>query len=196
MKVNIASYEFIINKYKNLVYKLARRLDNGKAQFDDLVQAGFMGLLNACNNFDFTKNNDFISYASKYIVSEMKKENRKSSPYKVSDYLLKLKSKVEKLENLSLEEISRITSTSVDNILLAKSIDNEVLEFNEELYPSPRLKFIELVLTEEELEIYKLRMINKYSQKEISKLLNISQPTVSRLIKRLEIKINQEGLYN
>lgn len=196
MKVNIASYEFIINKYKNLVYKLARRLDNGKAQFDDLVQAGFMGLLNACNNFDFTKNNDFISYASKYIVSEMKKENRKSNPYKVSDYLLKLKSKVEKLENLSLEEISRITSTSVDNILLAKSIDNEVLEFNEELYPSPRLKFIELVLTKEELEIYKLRMINKYSQKEISKLLNISQPTVSRLIKRLEIKINQEGLYN
>lgn len=196
MKVNIASYEFIINKYKNLVYKLARRLDNGKAQFDDLVQAGFMGLLNACNNFDFTKNNDFISYASKYIVSEMKKENRKSNPYKVSDYLLKLKSKVEKLENLSLEEISRITSTSVDNILLAKSIDNEVLEFNEELYPSPRLKFIELVLTEEELEIYKLRMINKYSQKEISKLLNISQPTVSRLIKRLEIKINQDGLYN
>lgn len=196
MKVNIASYEFIINKYKNLVYKLARRLDNGKAQFDDLVQAGFMGLLNACNNFDFTKNNDFISYASKYIVSEIKKENRKSNPYKVSDYLLKLKSKVEKLENLSLEEISRITSTSVDNILLAKSIDNEVLEFNEELYPSPRLKFIELVLTEEELEIYKLRMINKYSQKEISKLLNISQPTVSRLIKRLEIKINQEGLYN
>ncbi len=196
MKVNLTSYEFIINKYKNLVYKLARRLDYGKASFDDLVQAGFMGLLYACNKFDFTRNSDFISYASKYIISEMKKENGKSTPYKVSDYLLKLKSKVDKLNNLSLQEISQLIGTSVDNVMLAKSLDSEIVEFNEELYLSPKLKFIELELNKEELQIYKLRIVNKYSQKEISKILNVSQPTVSRMIKRIENKISQEGLYN
>lgn len=196
MKVNLTSYEFIINKYKNLVYKLARRLDYGKASFDDLVQAGFMGLLYACNKFDFTRNSDFISYASKYIISEMKKENGKSTPYKVSDYLLKLKSKVDKLNNLSLQEISQLIGTSVDNVMLAKSLDSEIVEFNEELYLSPKLKFIELELNKEELQVYKLRIVNKYSQKEISKILNVSQPTVSRMIKRIENKISQEGLYN
>ena len=165
MKVNLTSYEFIINKYKNLVYKLARRLDYGKASFDDLVQAGFMGLLYSCNKFDFTRNSDFISYSSKYIIIEMKKENGKSTPYKVSDYLLKLKSKVDKLNNLSLQEISQLIGTSVDNVMLAKSLDSEIVEFNEELYLSPKLKFIELELNKEELQVYKLRIVNKYSQK-------------------------------
>ena len=82
MKVNTESCEYIVNKYKNLVYKLARRLNYGNALYEDLVQAGFMGLIYASNKFDFTKNTNFISFASIYIVSEMKKENSKSSIFK------------------------------------------------------------------------------------------------------------------
>mgnify|MGYP003306472061 CR=1 FL=1 len=198
MKVNTSSYEYIVNKYKNLVYKLARRLNLGKVDYDDLVQAGFMGLLAACNNFDFTKNTNFISYATYYIISEIKKENRKSSIYKTSDYIQKLKNKINKYDNLTIEEIARKVNTSVENVMLVKSLNYEVISFNdiEECYPSPRLNFIELILTKEELEVYKLKVINKYSQKEISKTLNISQSTVSRRLKELENKIKKDGLYN
>ncbi len=198
MKVNTSSYEYIINKYKPLVYKLARRLNYGKVEFDDLVQAGYMGLLFACNNFDFTKSTNFMSYASTYIISEMKKENKKALPYKTSDYMSKLKSKIDKCEDLSITEIAKKVNTSVENVMLIKSMNQEVIAFNdiEECYPSPKLKFIELILTKEELEIYKLKIINKCTQKEISKILNVSQASVSRRLKALENKIKQEELYN
>ena len=195
MKVNTSSYEYIVNKYQDLVYKLARRLDYGKMHFDDLVQAGFMGLLYASNNFDFTKNTNFISYASKYIISEIKKENRKASLYKTSDYFLKLKSKIDKLKDLSIKEIAEKTGTSIENIMLIKSMENDTISLEEDKYPSPNINFIEIVLSNEELQLYKLRIVNKYSQNEISKILNVSQSTVSRMLKKLQIKIIQEGLY-
>ena len=198
MKVNTTSSEYIVNKYKNLVYKIARRLDFGIAQFDDLVQAGFMGLIKACNKFDFTKQTNFISYASIYIVSEMKRENRKVSIYKTSDHITKLKAKIDKIQDQSIYDIAKLVNTSVENVMLAQSMNQEVISFNdiEETIPSPRLKFIEIYLTKEEYEIYHLRVINKYSQKEISKILNISQPSVSRRLKELKNKIIEEELYN
>lgn len=197
MKVNTTSSEYIVNKYKNLVYKIARRLDFGIAQFDDLVQAGFMGLIKACNKFDFTKQTNFISYASIYIVSEMKRENRKVSIYKTSDHITKLKAKIDKIQDQSIYDIAKLVNTTVENVMLAQSINQEVISFNdiEETIPSPRLKFIEIYLTKEEYEIYHLRVINKYSQKEISKILNISQPSVSRRLKELKNKIIEEELY-
>ena len=197
MKVNTTSSEYIVNKYKNLVYKIARRLDFGIAQFDDLVQAGFMGLIKACNKFDFTKQTNFISYASIYIVSEMKRENRKVSIYKTSDHIIKLKAKIDKIQDQSIYDIAKLVNTTVENVMLAQSINQEVISFNdiEETIPSPRLKFIEIYLTKEEYEIYHLRVINKYSQKEISKILNISQPSVSRRLKELKNKIIEEELY-
>ena len=81
--------------------------------------------------------------------------------------------------------------------MLAQSLGQETISLNdiEDIIPSPRLNFIEIYLTKEEYEIYYLRVINKYSQKEISKVLNISQPSVSRRLKELKEKIIEEELY-
>lgn len=197
MKVNTSSSEYIVNKYKNLVYKLARRLDYGSASYDDLVQAGFMGLIKACNKFDFTRQTNFISYASIYIISEMKKENKKVSIYKTSDHITKLKAKIDKYQDQTVNEIAKRVNTTVENVMLAQSLGQETISLNdiEDIIPSPRLNFIEIYLTKEEYEIYYLRVINKYSQKEISKVLNISQPSVSRRLKELKEKIIEEELY-
>ena len=197
MKVNTSSSEYIVNKYKNLVYKLARRLDYGSASYDDLVQAGFMGLIKACNKFDFTRQTNFISYASIYIISEIKKENKKVSIYKTSDHITKLKAKIDKYQDQTVNEIAKRVNTTVENVMLAQSLGQETISLNdiEDIIPSPRLNFIEIYLTKEEYEIYYLRVINKYSQKEISKVLNISQPSVSRRLKELKEKIIEEELY-
>lgn len=197
MKVNTESCEYIVNKYKNLVYKLARRLNYGNALYEDLVQAGFMGLIYASNKFDFTKHTNFISFASIYIVSEMKKENSKLSIFKTSDHILKLKSKINKCDGMTLNEIAERVNTSIENVMLVQSLNQERISFNdiEDTIPSPKLNFLEISLTKEEYEIYKLRVINKYSQKEISKILNMSQPSVSRRLKELKNKISEEELY-
>ena len=197
MKINLNSNEYIVNKYKNLVYKLARRLSLGMAQYEDLVQAGFMGLITASNKFDFTRETNFLSYASVYIVSEMKKENRKCSIYKTSDHILKLQSKINKCDGLTIKEIADKTNTSIENVMLVQSLNQERISFSdiEETYPSPRLQFLELYLSQEEYEMYKLKIVNKYTQKEISKILNISQPNVSRRLKELKNKIIEIDLY-
>lgn len=197
MKANSTSCEYIVNKYKYLVYKLAKRLSYGKALYEDLVQAGFMGLIKASNHFDFTKSNNFISYASVYIISEMKKENQKSNVYKISDYLLKLKSKVDKLEGKSVDEISQILKTNVENILICKNLNQEIISFNEieEFVESPKISFIELTLSKDELLLYKMKYASGLTQKQISERLNISQVTVSRKLKELKDKIIKEELY-
>ena len=197
MKVNTTSCEYIVNKYKGLVYKLAKRLNIGKSEFDDLVQAGYMGLLTASSKFDFTKNTNFINYASIYIISEMKKENQKSSIYKISDYIRKLKSKVDKLENKSVKEIAEILHTSIENVLMVKNLQNDVISLSdiEDSVVSPKIQFLELDLTKEEFMFYKMKYINKLTQVEISERLNISQPTVSRKLNDLKKKIIEEELY-
>ncbi len=191
MKVNTKSCEYLVNKYKNLVYKLANRLYYGKVEFEDLVQAGFMGLVAASNNFDFTKGDNFISYASIYIINEIKRENRKASIFKTSDYILKLKSKVDKLEGLDILELADYLNTSTENILIAKNLNNEIISFNEieDTYISAPITFNTIHLSKEELVYYNLKYVNHYTQKEISKRLNISQSTVSRKLKEIEDKI-------
>ena len=118
MKNNYKSYDYIVNKYKNLVYYLARRLYQ-KSDFDDLVQAGFMGLLKASNNFDFTKSENFKNYASKYIIYEMKKELRNKNLIHVSDYFYKIKNKINKEGVNDILELSEKTNISLENIILA-----------------------------------------------------------------------------
>lgn len=190
MKNNYLSYDYIVNKYKNLVYYLARRLYQ-KSDFDDVVQAGFMGLLKACNNFDFTKSKNFKNYATKYIIFEMKKELRNKNLIHLSDYFQRIRNKINALHNYNIEDLSSIINTSVENIIIAKE---QCVVFDEEIvFATSREKenkFL-LFLTDEELQLYKLRIYHNLNQKEIAEYLNISQSSVSRKLSDLKIKIKE-----
>ena len=76
-------YDEVVEEYQYLVYKLAKRLYNGKTEYDDLVQAGFLGLIKAIEHYNPFISQKFLGFASKYIIYEMKKEfrkNRKDNP--------------------------------------------------------------------------------------------------------------------
>lgn len=190
MKNNTEAFDYVVNKYKNLVYYLVRRLEY-KNDFDDLVQAGFMGLLKACNNFDFTKSDNFKNYAAKYILFEIKKELRNKNLIHVSDYFYRIKSKIKDYESNDLEEISKQSNVSLENIILAK--EQNVIFDDEQIlnYTQNDLHNILIYLDDEELELYRLRVYNNLNQKEISKYLNISQSTVSRKLNDLKRKIQE-----
>lgn len=184
------NYEDIVDKYQNLVYKLAIRLYNGKTEYDDLVQAGFLGLIKAIDNYDVNVSDKFIAYASKYIIYEMKKEFRKRSYFNVSDYLYKLANKVQKINSNDLNEIAESCNTSIENVLIIKSYNMYTIEkiedYNE--IPSNDLRLpIGLTLLEE--KIYKMRVLYHYSQKEIANSLLISQSSVSKKLKMIGEKL-------
>lgn len=190
MKNNYKSYDYIVNKYKNLVYYLARRLYQ-KSDFDDLVQAGFMGLLKASNNFDFTKSENFKNYASKYIIYAMKKELRNKNLIHVSDYFYKIKNKINKEEINDMLELSEKTNISLENIILAG--EQKVIFDDERInnYLDCTNKKFLVYLSKEEMELYNLRVKNNLNQKEISEYLKVSQSSISRRLEKLKQKINE-----
>lgn len=180
--------ERLFEKYQYLVYKIGKKLKNDFIDFEDMIQAGFMGLLKAINNHNNL--DTFISYASKYIVYEMKEEIKKGSYFKISDYFYKLGNKVREQSELNLFEIAEKCNTSVENVLLIKSqgfyqidkIENYD-EFEDTYYKLP------IGLDEIEEEVFKLKALYRYTQNDIAKALNISQSKVNRILKNIVEKI-------
>ena len=150
-----------------------------------------MGLLKASNNFDFIKSKNFTNYASKYIIFEMKKELKNKNLIRVSDYFDRIRTKINKFQTNDLTKLSELTNVSLENIVLAKEqyviLDDEQI-FQQSNYDDRNFL---LYLTDEELELYSLRIKHNLNQKEISEYLNISQSTVSRKLKELKDKITQ-----
>ena len=69
-------------------------------------------------------------YVSLIYFKPLLSKNRKASIFKTSDYILKLKSKVDKLEGLDILELADYLNTSTENILIAKNLNNEIISFN------------------------------------------------------------------
>lgn len=66
-------YESLINKYENWVKQLAHYYKKYGAEFEDLVQEGYIGLIKAHNKDHFSKDKGcFITFATPYIKEKMR----------------------------------------------------------------------------------------------------------------------------
>lgn len=73
-KTSIAYYyDLLVEQYKNFVQSLIPKYEQEKVEYDDLVQEGFIGLINAIRNFDYTKGYKFSSYAYVVIKNTIRK---------------------------------------------------------------------------------------------------------------------------
>lgn len=64
--------EDIIRRSSWLVETIAREFTNSGEPLEDLVQAGYIGLLNAIHNFDLSRGTKFNTYASHLIRGEIR----------------------------------------------------------------------------------------------------------------------------
>ncbi|MBR0535098.1 MAG: sigma-70 family RNA polymerase sigma factor [Clostridia bacterium] len=67
-----------------LVHACAKRFVNRGVEYDDLYQAGCVGLIKAVNGFDETRGFEFSTYAVPAILGEIKRIFRDSGTLKVS----------------------------------------------------------------------------------------------------------------
>lgn len=77
---------------------------------------------------------------------------------------------------------------------IKKELRNKVCYLNEEEIDnlkSPTDNFKYQYLNEEELELYKLRVIKQLSQREIANKLGVDQSTISRKLKKLKVEIKK-----
>ena len=101
---------------KNIARKIARRSTD---PVEDLIQAGYVGLLKAINYYSKEKNDNFRVYAGYLIIGEIKHYIRdKSSTIRVPGHIQELAIRINNFtRDLSLEEINELTSHDVAEAL-------------------------------------------------------------------------------
>ncbi|CDZ24136.1 sigma-B/F/G subfamily RNA polymerase sigma-28 factor [[Clostridium] cellulosi] len=99
-----AAQTAVIERNLGLVHAAARRFAGRGIEYDDLYQAGCMGLVKAVLGFDLSRGVQFSTYAVPVIMGEMRRLFRDDGPIKVSRTLKEQSLKaVRTREKLSLK---------------------------------------------------------------------------------------------
>lgn len=193
-----SSYEKLFYDHLYLVEILIKKFKYSYLDRDDLRQAGLMGLFQAALHFDKNKNVLFSTYATYYVIGEIKKEIR-------NNRLLKLNEKINKIKvllnsNNTIEEISNQTGYSkelINEALISSdrivyledqnNCNNPIVSNNNDFYEQLKQRIEEISQSnDKKIEriafILYLSYFEKLTQKEIGKRLNLSQSQVSRLL--------------
>lgn len=186
-------------KYRPLIYKIASRMDYGYIDKDDLIQAGFIGLMKAFNRFNQEKSNNFLSYASVYIINSMKEELRNNKLIVLNKDMISLIRQIRSNEELSFDELSKKLSVNKDKICLAFLYKDKVQSLDQcdgflidDIQSN--IKYNEItdkisLLKENDRRLIYYKYFYNYNQSEIAKTFNVSQSTVSRLEKEALYKL-------
>ena len=175
--------------------------------FEDLMQAGAMGVQKALLNYQKDGTCKFSTYAYKYIYGEMYELARKDRKIKVSKEILRLAKQIEIARNsLSLklgkvptyEEVSAFLEMKLSDVLEAVYLTSTIVsldcanEDNKDYYETipaqeslpleDKLTLLDSIteLPEPEQSIIKYRYYGDLTQSEIAKLLGLTQVKVSR----------------
>lgn len=119
--------EIVLNNL-GLVHSCANKFRNRGVEYDDLFQAGCIGLLKAADKFDAERGFSFSTYAVPVILGEIKKIFRDGGSIKVGR-ALKEKSRIvlKKKDEIALELGREPTLVELANILKIEKTDVAML---------------------------------------------------------------------
>ena len=166
----------LIEHNLRLVVFLAKKYENTGVELEDLVSIGTIGLIKGINTFHRDKNIKLATYASRCIDNEILMHLRK---------IKKLKPEVSIDASLSYDQdghelrLEDILGTEAD--IVTKGVetdDDKKLMINEVLRLEPRDRDIMILR-------YGLLGQEEKTQKEVAKMLGISQSYISRIEKKV-----------
>ena len=175
----------LIERNLRLVVFIARRFENTGINLEDLISIGTIGLIKAISTYRRDKNIKLATYASRCIENEILMYIRKISNQKAEVSL-------DEPINMDYDGnellLSDILGTAEDMILrpMEDDVDLRLLRQAVEELP-PREK--EIVLMR-----YGLQGYQELTQKEVAEKLGISQSYISRLEKRIMLRLKKEIL--
>ena len=106
-----AASEELVRRYRSLVHSCALRYAPNYEVQEDLVQAGYLGLLSAINNFEPSLGCRLVAYARPCIVGEIKRYFRdKRWPVRVLRSSQELRGLVLQAESQLTQQLSRMPS--------------------------------------------------------------------------------------
>jgi len=174
----------LIERNLRLVVYIARKFENTGIHMEDLISIGTIGLIKSINTFKPIKKIKLATYASRCIENEILMFLRRTN---------KLKTEVSIDEPLNVDWdgnellLSDILGTEPD--IIYRNIEEEV---DKSLLQQALLK-----LSSREREIVELRFGfspqgKEKTQKEVADLLGISQSYISRLEKKIILRLKKE----
>lgn len=102
-----AERQSFIEENIGLVHACAKRFKSRGIEYDDLFQAGCMGLVKAADNFDQSRGYQFSTYAVPVILGEMRRLFREGGTVKVGRALKELSMRATRETERFLEEEGR-----------------------------------------------------------------------------------------
>jgi RNA polymerase sporulation-specific sigma factor len=202
----------LIEENLGLVHAMARRFMGRGIEYDDLFQAGCMGLVKATKGFDISRGVQFSTYAVPVIMGEMRRLFRDDGPIKISRTLKELSLKVSReKENLGKALCREPTISEIAAVLKIEPAEAaEALEASyapmsltlegegddiqadipvecveEALVDKLALKEALKHLSNQDRMLIILRYFNNKTQNEAAKELSMTQVQVSRREKRI-----------
>lgn len=179
---SLAKQKLIEHNLRLVVY-VAKKFSSAELDVEDLISIGSLGLIKAVNTYKSGKNIKLATYASKCIENEILMYLRKVSRQK---------------QIVSLDEPLNVDGDGNELILsdLLPSEDNNPIENVEKSTEKEILWRVINKLNEREREIMVLRFGlsggEELTQKEVADSLGISQSYISRLEKKIVVRIRKE----
>lgn len=203
---NIENRNITVEKNLGLVHSCVRRFKDRGVEYDDLFQAGCVGLIKAADNFDESRGFSFSTYAVPVILGEIKRVFRDGGSVKIgralkekSRNVMKKKDEIavslgrdptvgELAESLGIdvEETAMLLNVSVPVISLTSGDENEsqidipVDSPENEISDSLGLRQVIFSLDERDRKIIELRYFKGLTQQKTADMLGMTQVQVSR----------------
>lgn len=215
----MAERKITIEENIGLVHACAKRFKGRGIEYDDLFQAGCLGLIKASDNFNSELGYKFSTYAVPVIIGEIKRLFRDGGAVKISRGLKELSLKVQRevqkfeLENgreptvselsermqIESEQISEALSVSIQPVSLTvtdeegdSQADIPVAPPDEEITEIMSLKSELAKLDERDRQMIELRFFRNMTQSQTAKQLGMTQVQVSRREKKVLLYLRQK----
>ncbi len=181
-KTEQAKEKLIIHNLRLVVY-IARKFDTAPTGIEDLISIGTIGLIKAVNTFCPERNIKLATYASRCIENEILMHLRKISSRR---------------NEISIDEPLN-TDWDGNELLLSDVLGSEADEVGREIEQEDerhQLNGFVCGLPPRERQIMEMRFgmngYPEYTQKQVADTLGISQSYISRLEKRIIVKLKKQ----
>lgn len=216
--VDTISRDQFIESNLPLVHSLCKRFTGRGIEYDDLYQAGCLGLVKAVDGFDESRGLCFSTYAVPVVLGEIKRLFRDGGSVKVSRGLKELSLKVTRLKSslemqlsreptigelaaglgVTPEDITEAISAAQPTVSLTydsedgtRDTDIPVAGPEELLSDKLLIERAFKYLDQKEQQIIKCRYFEFLTQSETAQKLDMSQVQVSRAEKKILIKLRE-----
>ncbi len=210
------SREEFIKENLGLVHSICRRFNGRGIEYDDLYQAGCVGLVKAADAFDESRGFAFSTYAVPVIMGEVRRLFRDGGAVKVSRGIKELNLKIIKANEVlhqkenrepTVNEIAQFLGVSAEDVSEAicasqatvsltvqnddgiNEIDLPTVDHQDEINNKILIEYAVQNLNENEKLIIKYRYYDLLTQSKTAKALNMTQVQISRAEKRILAKM-------